>query len=47
MPLGKELPSQPSPVFAKPAPHLAATDTPRHTRFGPRVSRHPGVRIGA
>ena len=47
MPLGKELPSQPSPVFAKPAPHLATTDALRHTLFGPVVSCHPRVHIGA
>ena len=47
VPLGKEPPSQLGPAFAKPAPHLAATDTPRHTRFGPMASCHPGVRIGA
>lgn len=46
MPLGKEPPSQLGPALAKPAPHLPAADTLRHTQFGPVVC-HPGVRIGA
>lgn len=47
VPLGKEPPSQLGPAFAKPAPHLAATNTLRHTRCGPVASCPPGVRIGA